>query len=270
MKKRLLAAMTGVALGAGLVFAFTSPPDLLQGDFVRILYIHVPSAWLAFLAFGVTAAGSIGWLFTRRMGWDRVAEASAETGVLFTAIALATGMLWGKPVWGTYWDWGDTRLATTALMFFVYFGYLALRRTTTDPRLRARRSSGAGRHRCGAGAPGLFLGEALAHPPSGPDYPARRHPNGWGHGHRASGEYGGLYSALCHFGFLPHGTGPHGRGPRRRADSRAEPRHYPPAGRGRSMSVGWVWAAYLATGIILAGYILRLAIRWRRAAGRPD
>ena len=141
MKKRLLATITGVALGVGLGFAFTSPPDLLQGDFVRILYIHVPSAWLAFLAFGVTAAGSIGWLFTRRMGWDRVAEASAETGVLFTAIALATGMLWGKPVWGTYWDWGDARLATTALMFFVYLGYLALRRTTTDPRLRARRSS---------------------------------------------------------------------------------------------------------------------------------
>ena len=133
--------MTGVALGAGLGFALISPPDLLQGDFVRILYIHVPSAWLAFLAFGVTAAGSIGWLFTRRMGWDRMAEASAETGVLFTAIALATGMLWGKPVWGAYWDWGDARLATTALMFFVYLGYLALRRTTTDPRLRARRSS---------------------------------------------------------------------------------------------------------------------------------
>ena len=133
--------MTGVALGAGLGFALISPPDLLQGDFVRILYIHVPSAWLAFLAFGVTAAGSIGWLFTRRMGWDQMAEASAETGVLFTAIALATGMLWGKPVWGAYWDWGDARLATTALMFFVYLGYLALRRTTTDPRLRARRSS---------------------------------------------------------------------------------------------------------------------------------
>ena len=61
--------------------------------------------------------------------------------MLFTAIALATGMIWGKPVWGTYWDWGDARLATTAMMFFVYLGYLALRRTTTDPRLRARRSS---------------------------------------------------------------------------------------------------------------------------------
>ena len=141
MKKRLLAVLTGIALGSGLFLAFTSPPDLLQGDFVRILYIHVPSAWLAFLAFGVTAAGSIGWLFTRRMGWDRLAEASAEIGVLFTAIALATGMIWGKPVWGTYWDWGDARLATTAMMFFVYLGYLALRRTTTDPQLGARRSS---------------------------------------------------------------------------------------------------------------------------------
>ena len=141
MKKKVLALVTALALIAGLATAFTSPPDVLQGDFVRILYIHVPSAWLAFLAFGVTAVGSIAWLFTRRMGWDRVAEASAEVGVLFTAVALATGMIWGKPVWGTYWDWGDARLATTALMFFVYLGYLALRRTTSDPAMAARRSA---------------------------------------------------------------------------------------------------------------------------------
>ena len=141
MKKKVLASVTALALIAGLTTAFTSPPDALQGDFVRILYIHVPSAWLAFLAFGVTAAASIGWLFTKRMGWDRVAEASAEVGVLFTAVALATGMIWGKPVWGTYWDWGDARLATTALMFFVYLGYLALRRTTSDPAMAARRSA---------------------------------------------------------------------------------------------------------------------------------
>lgn len=141
MKTRVLATVTVLGLAAGLVTALTSPPDRFQGDFVRILYIHVPSAWLAFLAFGVTAACSIGWLFTRRMGWDRMAEASAETGVLFTAIALATGMIWGKPVWGTYWDWGDARMATTAGMFFVYLGYLALRSATVDPRLRARRSA---------------------------------------------------------------------------------------------------------------------------------
>ena len=141
MKKRLLVTVTAAALGGGVVTASTSPPDAFQGDFVRILYIHVPSAWLAFLAFGVTAAASIGWLFFRRMSWDRVAEASAETGVLFTAVALATGMIWGKPVWGTYWDWGDARLVTTALMFFVYIGYLALRRTTVDQYQRARRSA---------------------------------------------------------------------------------------------------------------------------------
>lgn len=141
MKARVLATVTAIGLAAGLVTAFTSPPDRFQGDFVRILYIHVPSAWLAFLAFGVTAAGSLGWLLTKKMRWDRLAEASAEIGVLFTAIALATGMIWGKPVWGTYWDWGDARLATTALMFFVYLGYLALRRTTSDPPMRARRSA---------------------------------------------------------------------------------------------------------------------------------
>ncbi len=126
---------------AGLWAAFTSPPDVLQGNFARIMYVHVPSAWLAFLAFGVTAVGSAGWMIRRTRGWDRMAEASAEIGVLFTAVALFTGALWGKPVWGTYWDWGDARMASTALMFFVYLGYLALRRATPDPVQRARRSA---------------------------------------------------------------------------------------------------------------------------------
>lgn len=129
------------ALGIGLWLAMTSAPDVLQGDYVRIMYVHVPSAWLAFLAFGITALGSLGWLVRKTMRWDRLAAASAEIGVLFTAIALFTGMLWGRPVWGTYWDWGDARMASTALMFFVYLGYLALRRTTPDPTVRARRSA---------------------------------------------------------------------------------------------------------------------------------
>lgn len=133
--------LTGVGLAAGLWLAFTSAPDAEQGNFVRILYVHVPSAWLAFVAFGVTALGSIGWLIRKRPTWDRIAESSAEIGVLFTAVALFTGALWGKPVWGTYWDWGDARMASTALMFFVYLGYLALRRATPDPMQRARRSA---------------------------------------------------------------------------------------------------------------------------------
>ncbi len=136
-----LGLSTVVAVGAGLFLAATSSPDAFQGDYVRIMYVHVPGAWLAFLAFGVTALGSLGWLLTKRSGWDRLAEASAEIGVLFTAVALFTGSLWGQPVWGTYWDWGDARMASTALMFFVYLGYLALRRATPDPVARARRSA---------------------------------------------------------------------------------------------------------------------------------
>jgi heme exporter protein C len=136
-----LAVASGVAVAAGLWTAFTSAPDAEQGNFVRIMYVHVPSAWLAFLAFGVTALGSLLWLLRKKARWDRLAEASAEIGVLFTAIALFTGALWGKPIWGTYWDWGDARMASTALMFFVYLGYLALRRATPDPIDRARRSA---------------------------------------------------------------------------------------------------------------------------------
>ncbi len=141
---RALWALTGVGMAAGLWTAFTSAPDSEQGNFVRILYVHVPGAWLAFVAFGVTALGSIGWMIRKKMRWDRLAEASAEIGVLFTAVALFTGSLWGKPVWGTYWDWGDARMASTALMFFVYLGYLALRRATPDPVQRARRSASLG------------------------------------------------------------------------------------------------------------------------------
>lgn len=133
--------LTAIALAFGLWLAFTSAPDVEQGNFVRILYVHAPSAWLAFVAFGVTALGSILWLIRKTERWDRVAESSAEIGVLFTAVALFTGSLWGKPVWGTYWDWGDARMASTALMFFVYLGYLALRRATPDPVQRARRSA---------------------------------------------------------------------------------------------------------------------------------
>src|SRR5690606_8700526 len=81
------------------------------------------------------------WRYRRRRPWGRRAAASAELGWVFTGLSLATGPLWGGAVWGTYWDWADPRMATTALMFFVYLGYLALRRTTDDPEAAASRSS---------------------------------------------------------------------------------------------------------------------------------
>lgn len=140
-KHGLVLGIAAVAVAVGFGFALWAPPDELQGDFVRIMFVHVPSAWLAFLAFGVTLVGSIAWLITKRMTADRIAASSARVGVFFTALALLTGMVWGRPVWGTFWDWGDARMMTTAIMFFVYLGYLALRRVTPDPQQRARRAA---------------------------------------------------------------------------------------------------------------------------------
>lgn len=133
-------ALAAGALAGGLALAVAAPADQLQGDLQRLLYVHVPAAWLAYLAFAVTLVGSIGWLWRRRAFWDRLAAASAELGVVFTGLALATGSIWGKPVWGVWWTW-DPRLVTTALLFVVYVGYLALRRGTDDATARARRSA---------------------------------------------------------------------------------------------------------------------------------
>jgi heme exporter protein C len=138
---RVLFAVAAAAMAVGLWFALTAPPDALQGEYSRIINVHVPSLWLAFLAFGVTALGSVMWLWKKTQRWDRLASASAEIGVLFTGIGLFTGMVWGHAVWGRAWDWGDPRLTSTAVMFFVYLGYLALRNAVDDPVVKARRSA---------------------------------------------------------------------------------------------------------------------------------
>ena len=140
-RARILLAIAAAAVVTGLWFAFTSPVDRLQGEFSRILNIHAPFMWVAFLAFGVTALASIMWLLRKRPRWDRLAEASVELGVVFTATGLFTGMVWGQAVWGRAWDWADPRMASTAVMFFVYVGYLALRRAIPDPEMKARRSA---------------------------------------------------------------------------------------------------------------------------------
>jgi heme exporter protein C len=140
-KARVLMVLAGVACGAGVALAYSTPPDALQRSYARIINIHVPSMWVAFLAFGVTALGSILWRVSRDRRWDHLAGASAEIGVLFTVTGLVTGMIWGKPVWGVYFDWADPRMASTAVLLLVYVGYLALRRATIDPEKRAARSS---------------------------------------------------------------------------------------------------------------------------------
>lgn len=136
-----LGVLAAAGIGVGLWAAISSPPDDLQGEFAKLLYVHVPTSWLAFLAFGVTLAASIGWLVRKQLWWDDVAASSAEIGVMFTALSLVTGMLWGNEVWGIAWDWNDARLTSTAIMFFVYIGYLALRRAIPHEVVRADRSA---------------------------------------------------------------------------------------------------------------------------------
>ncbi|HVE76751.1 MAG TPA: cytochrome c biogenesis protein CcsA [Actinomycetota bacterium] len=129
----VLAGVTATAMLAGLwaVF-FWVPTEEFQGVVQRVFYIHVPMAWVAYLAFAVVLVCSIAFLKTNNSRWDTVAHSSAEVGVVFTGICLATGMLWAKPVWGTYWRW-DPRLTLTFVLFLIYAGYLVVHRTAADP-----------------------------------------------------------------------------------------------------------------------------------------
>lgn len=138
---KILGAAAFVSLGALAVFALVvAPPDERQGDAQRLMYLHVPAAWLAYLAFFVTAVASVLWLVprTRSTTWDLLAGASAEIGVVFTGLTLVLGSLWGRPTWGTWWEW-DARVTTTAVLFFLYLGYLALRRTGATAQERGTR-----------------------------------------------------------------------------------------------------------------------------------
>ena len=140
---RVLGAVTLVGVALLLLFGlWLSPADINQGDSVRILYLHAPSAWVAYLAFVVTALASATYLFSRQhsLGWDRLAGASAEVGVLFMGITLVVGMLWGRLTWGVFWRW-DARLTTTAFLFVTYIGYLAVRRLGGTPQQRGKRSA---------------------------------------------------------------------------------------------------------------------------------
>lgn len=142
--QRVLGWISAVTLTATVVVAlFVVPPDANQGDVQRLMYVHVPAAWVAFLSFGVVFTASVAYLRTRRIHWDRIAAASAEIGVLFCALTLVLGSLWGRPVWGTWWTW-DPRLTTTALLFLIYIGYLSLRKVADSPARRARWSAVVG------------------------------------------------------------------------------------------------------------------------------
>ena len=121
-----LVGMTAILFAVGLYLSFASPPDYQQGDTVRIMFIHVPAAWIAMMAYGVMALASLISLVNRHPLADVAAKQAAPLGAMFTALALITGSLWGRPMWGTYWVW-DGRLTSFLLLLFLYLGYIALR-----------------------------------------------------------------------------------------------------------------------------------------------
>jgi heme exporter protein C len=135
-----LKALTVLGFVAGLYLAlWGSPPDYQQGETVRIMYVHVPAAWIAlftYLALGLASASALIW---RHPLADVAAEALSPVGAAFTLIALITGSLWGKPMWGTYWVW-DARLTSFLLLFFLYLGHMALL-GAFDDRARGQRSA---------------------------------------------------------------------------------------------------------------------------------
>ena len=135
---RVLGAVTVVALAAGLVAGLgLAPREVTQGNVQRIMYLHVPSVWVAYLAFAVVFGASIAYLAKRADAADQLAHASAEVGVVFTGVTIATGSIWGKPTWGTWWTW-DARLTTVSILFVMYLGYLLLRGMIDDRERGAR------------------------------------------------------------------------------------------------------------------------------------
>lgn len=134
-------AATGAAVGlmlvsAALIFLF-APTDALQGPVQRIFYLHVSAAIAAFVSFAVVLAGSVAYLWRESVTGDRLARSAALVGVVFTTVTLVMGMLWAKPIWGTFWTW-DARLTSTLVLWIIYAGYLLVRRLAAPGRQAAR------------------------------------------------------------------------------------------------------------------------------------
>ena len=146
--ERWTVRVIGIAAAAGVAFTvwlglWVTPPDQVQGNLVRLVYIHPGVAWVAlYLAFGLAAVASLLYLWprTRSLFWDRLAAAAVEVGVVFNVCTLISGSIWGKPTWGVWWAW-DARLTSTAVLLVLFLGYMALRRVPAEPDVRAKRSA---------------------------------------------------------------------------------------------------------------------------------
>ena len=121
--------------------ALLGPYDVTQGQYSKLLYVHVPTVWIAYLAYTLTFIYSLLYLFKKNPKYDSLALANAKSGVIFTASTLIAGSVWGKFTWGTWWVWGDARLNLTAILLLVYLGYLASRNFNNDLERTAKNSS---------------------------------------------------------------------------------------------------------------------------------
>ncbi|WP_349436271.1 heme ABC transporter permease [Pararhizobium sp. A13] len=135
-----LAALTAAFFAVGLYLSFTTEGDYQQGETVRIMYVHVPAAWLSMMCYTVMAVSALGTLVWRHPLADVSARAAAPIGACFTFLALVTGSLWGKPMWGTWWVW-DARLTSVFVLFLMYLGLIALNRAMDDPGKAAKVSA---------------------------------------------------------------------------------------------------------------------------------
>ncbi len=135
-----MGGLTAILLVGGLYLSFSTEGDYQQGETVRIMYVHVPSAWLSMMCYTVMAIAAIGTLVWRHPLADVAHKAAAPIGAAFTLIALITGSLWGKPMWGTWWVW-DARLTSVFVLFLMYLGLIALNRAIDDPSKAARLSA---------------------------------------------------------------------------------------------------------------------------------
>ena len=133
-----LGVLAVAVLSIGIFMAFVyAPTDRDQGEAQRIFYVHVPMAWLAYLAMGVVFVGSVGYMWKRSARMDRLARSSAELGFLFTTLVLVTGSLWGRPIWNAWWQW-EARLTTTLILWFIFISYFMVRAYAGDRERGAR------------------------------------------------------------------------------------------------------------------------------------
>jgi len=139
---RALLALALAVFAVGQYLAFKAPPDVQQGYLIRILYVHVGAAWVAYLAFFVAMLYAVLYLWKQDAAYDRLSAASAEIGLLFMLLTLFGGMMWARPTWGVFWTW-EPRLTTSAILTAFYVGYFLLRHAIEDPEFRAKAAAAA-------------------------------------------------------------------------------------------------------------------------------